>query len=216
MKLHIKGSILVLLPLLFLCGACASKPDPKPEFSYVTPLVTYLRECPRLDCREVAEVHKSDRVELLEKKEGDWRLVRLLPGNQQGWIQGELLGQVPPAVPTESPPMAQTEPPPAQSVHYVAALEANLTNLPLISSQVVKVVKLNDRLEVISRSGSKWCKVRELGGSAEGWIQARYLKDTPVTEKSRVIKRKTAKKRGHAVPKEELDRHPEAAGPSAM
>jgi len=218
MKLQGSGKILVLLPALLLFGACASKPDPKPEFSYVTPLVTYLRECPRLDCREVAELHKSDQVEVLEKKEGGWHLVKLLRSNQQGWIQGELLGQVPlvAAQLSESPPRVQTEPAPGKTVHYVAAPEANLTNLPLISSQVVKVVKLNDKMEIISQSGPKWYKVRELRGGAEGWIQARHLKDAPVTGIPQVMKRKTAKKGGRAIPKEELPSQPEAVGPSAM
>lgn len=218
MKLQGSGKILVLMLALLLCGACASKPAPKPEFSYVTPLVTYLRECPQPDCREVAEVHKSDRVELLEKKEGGWHLVKLLRSNQQGWIRGELLGQAPvvTAQPLKSPPRVQTEPAPGKSIHYVAAMEANLTNLPLISSQVVKVVKLNDKMEIISQSGPKWYKVRELRGGAEGWIQARYLKDAPVTGKPKVMKRKTAKKGGGATPKEELPSQPEAVGPSAM
>jgi uncharacterized protein YgiM (DUF1202 family) len=201
---------------IFLCGACASKPAPKPEFSYVTPLVTYLRECPRLDCREVAEVHKSDQVEVLENKEGGWHLVKLLSSNQQGWIQGELLGQVPPAQLSERPAKVQTEVAPGKSVHYVAAPEAKLTNLPLISSQVIKILKLNDKMEIISHSGPKWSKVREWGGGAEGWIQARYLKDAPVAKEPQVIRRKTAKKAGHVAPKEELPSQPEDVGPSAM
>ena len=268
--------IVILLLLIFAFSACATSPLPKPEFSYVTPIVTYLRECPRLDCKEVAEVHKAEQVEVLEKKEGGWHMVRVLRSSQQGWIRSELLGPtpivtenyyitandvplrespspdgpvmkklqqgdrvkkvdqnaqgwwrimveidnslgwVPASMVSESFEKVRTEPTPGKSLHFVAAPNINLNALPLISSRVVKVLKLNDKMEILSQAGPKWYKVRELSGGAEGWIQARFLKDSPVTAERPVIKKKAAKKIRRAEPKEEVPDQPEAIGPTAM
>ena len=267
----------ILFLLIFAFNACAaSPPPPKPEFSYVTPIVTYLRECPRPDCKEVAEVHKGEQVEVLEKQEGGWQMVRGLPSNKQGWIRSELLGPtpivtenyyitandvplrdgpspdspvikklqqgdrvkkvdqnaqgwwritveidnslgwVPASMVSESFEKPRTEPASGKSIRFVAAPNINLNALPLISSMVVKVLKLNDKMEILSQAGPQWYKVRELSGGAEGWIQARFLKDSPVSPERPVIRKKAAKKPLRAVPKKEVPEQPEAIGPSAM
>lgn len=268
--------IVILLLLIFAFSACATSPLPKPELSYITPIVTYLRECPRLDCKEVAEVHKAEQVEVLEKKEGGWHMVRVLGSSQQGWIRSELLGPtllvtenyyitandvplregpspdgpvmkklqqgdkvkkvdqnakgwwrimveidnslgwVPASMVSESFEKVRIEPTPGKNLHFVAAPNINLNVLPLISSRVVKVLKLNDKMEIISQAGPKWYKVRELSGGTEGWIQARFLKDSPVTAERPVIKKRAAKKIRRAEPKEEVPDQPEAIGPTAM
>lgn len=266
----------ILLTLIFAFSACATSPPTKPEFSYITPIVTYLREYPRPDCKEVAEVHKAEQVEVLEKKEGGWHLVRVLRSSQQGWIRSELLGPtptvtenyyitandvplrdapnpdgpvmkklqqgdrvkkvdqngqgwsrimvekdnslgwVPASMVSESFKQVITGPTPGKSLHFVAAPNTNLNALPLISSRVVKVLNLNDKMEILSQSGPKWYKVRELSGGTEGWIQARFLKDSLVTAERPVIKKRAAKKIRQTEPKEEVSDQPEATGPSAL
>jgi len=266
----------ILLTLIFAFSACATSPHAKPEFSYITPIVTYLRECPRIDCKAVAEVHKAEQVEVLEKKEVGWHLVRVLRSSQQGWIRSELLGPtptvtenyyitandvplrdapspdgpvmkklqqgdrvkkvdqngqgwwrimvekdnflgwVPASMVSESFKQVITGHTPGKNLHFVAAPNTNLNALPLISSIVVKVLNLNDKMEILSQAGPKWYKVRELSGGAEGWIQARFLKDSPVTAERPVIKKWAAKKIRRAEAKEEVSDQPEATGPSAL
>jgi uncharacterized protein YgiM (DUF1202 family) len=262
--------------MILAFSACATSPPPTPEFSYITPIVTYLRECPKPDCKEVAEVHKAEQVEVLAKQEGGWHMVRVLRSSQQGWIRSELLGPtpivtenyyitandvplrdgpspdspvmkklqqgdrvkkvdqnaqgwwrimvetdnslgwVPASMVSERFEKGKTEPTPGKSIHFVAAPNINLNALPLISSRVVKVLKLNDKMEILSHSGPKWCKVRELNGGTEGWIQARFLKDSPVTAEPPVTRKRSVKKTLRAEPKEEVPDQPEGIGPSAM
>jgi uncharacterized protein YgiM (DUF1202 family) len=86
---------------------------------------------------------------------------------------------------------------PAKPAYYfVAAENLKLYLIPSIPSQVVKVLKLNDKVEKISQSGSIWIKIRYLNTGVEGWAFARYLRDTPVTEKNQIVtdKKKSLKK----------------------
>ncbi len=265
----------MLLCMISAFSACATT-HPKPEFSYIAPIVTYLRECPKPDCKEVAEVHRAEQVEVLAKQEGGWNLVRVLPSSQQGWIRSELLGPtaiviedyyitandvplrdgpspdapimktlkkgdkvkkvdqnaqgwwrikegiddslgwVPASMVSEKFEKAKTELTPGKNFHFVAAPNVNLNTLPLISSNVVKVLNLNDKMEILSQSGTKWYKVRELSGGAEGWIQARFLKDSPVTAERPATRKKAVKKTLRAEPKEEAPEPSEDIQPSAM
>ena len=52
---------------------------------------------------------------------------------------------------------------------------------------LVKVLKLNDKVEKISQSGSDWFKIRYLDTGAEGWALAHCLKGSPVTDKNQIV-----------------------------
>jgi uncharacterized protein YgiM (DUF1202 family) len=226
-------------------------------FYYTIPPVTYIRETPGYTGRNVATVYRGEQVEVLSGREGEWRQVKAVKGQQTGWIQYALLNrtpipaesffvqqetplrdtpekegfsrrvlnrgdkvrklsdnqkgwwwvladkdeslgwlpavmvserqpQTPPAAPKAdpagktSPGVAQATPPDAPSNLYVAVASLNLHQLPLVSSQVVKVLNFKDNVEKIAQSSGQWLKVRFPETGAQGWTQAFFLTESPL------------------------------------
>jgi uncharacterized protein YgiM (DUF1202 family) len=70
--------------------------------------------------------------------------------------------------------------------YFVISENVKLHLIPSIPSHVVKVLKLNDKVEKISQSGTTWIKVRYLSTGAEGWAAAHYFRNSPVTNKNQI------------------------------
>jgi uncharacterized protein YgiM (DUF1202 family) len=137
----------------------------------------------------------GEEVRKIAESNGWWRVL-VEKDKSIGWIPAAMasdeLGrqlvsdeaEVATAEETDNIPHSQPSP---KSTYYVAAERLNLHMLPLMSSEVVRVLKINDIVETISQSGSNWVKVRYVDTGVEGWAQARYLKDSPVTDKTQIV-----------------------------
>ncbi|MFZ5452738.1 MAG: SH3 domain-containing protein [Thermodesulfobacteriota bacterium] len=252
------SGILLLCGIALWCSACAPKKvETNPAVYYVTPVITYLKECPGYDCKVVGELYRADRLERLEVK-GDWWRMRLAGGTLTGWLQRELLSAQPVAAvyyyvaadslelrdcPSPDCPFgkillkgdrvqkidsndqgwlrvlvekdaslgwipgdqvsdqvqkAEVKPAPEKAYYYAAAATVSLHSLPLFSSPIVKSLPLNAKLEKLAQHGQDWFKVRHPASGAEGWIAAKDLKDSPVTQKPAPKKKRRFKKK--AVP----------------
>jgi uncharacterized protein YgiM (DUF1202 family) len=257
--------LIILLLISVLLYSCAMN-NHKIDYYYSIPTVSYLRDCPAYDCQVVAEIYNANEVRFLEKNDAGWWRVQSLRDQKTGWIQGDLLSNIPliaknyyvvanelplrgspgedivsrkllgygdevhkiaekdgwwrvlaekdksigwipakmlsetrpghPVKPEKTVEISSTTSPPETSFYFVAAENIKLYIIPSIPSQVVKELKLNDKVEIISQSGSLWVKVRYPTTGAEGWAYARYFKDSPITNKNQIVtgKKKILKK----------------------
>lgn len=263
------SSIILLLLIAFLLSSCNPIPEKtRPPFYYVTPVITYLKECPSYDCQAVGEVYRADQVEQLEIKDGWWRVqakrsgltgwvqpellspdqvaieifyvganslelrecpspdcpfrkilfkgdrVQKIDENDQGWLRvlvekDASIGWIPAALLTDKAERPAPKPVMEEKSYlYAAGANVELHSLPLFSSKIVKTVLLNEKLEKLAQHGKDWYKVRHPDSGAEGWVAARYLKDSPVAKpikKKRRFRRKAAPK-----PSKEAPLEPEA------
>lgn len=181
-------------------------PSPvRAEDYYITPHAVPLRDSPGRDAAFRKMLAYGDKVQKIAEHNGWWRVLAE-KDKSLGWVPAKSVSATPPGQETVGQKAGQdaaksgeaSAPPPAvkPSRYYVAAASLNLHILPLQSSQVVKVLKINDQVEKISQAGAQWLKVRYVDSGAEGWAQAQYLKDSPVTAKTQIIpeRRRTPKK----------------------
>jgi uncharacterized protein YgiM (DUF1202 family) len=142
----------------------------------------------------------GDKVQKIAESNEWWRVL-VEKDRSLGWIPSTMASEKPPeqvgiekAKINESEKTVKvsshTQPSSKPNYYFVAAESLNLHIIPFTSSQVVKVLRINDKVEKISQSGSDWFKVRYLDTGAEGWAPARYLKDSPVTDKTQIVTRK--------------------------
>ncbi len=255
--------LIIVLLISLLVYSCAVN-NKTVDYYYSIPTVSYLRDCPGYDCRVVGEIYNANEVKFLEKSDSGWWRVQSRRDQKIGWIQGDLLSNVPliqnnyyvvadelplrdspgediisrkllgyrdevhkiaekdgwwrvlaekdkaigwipakmvsetrpeqPVGPGKTDEISSTTSPPENSYYFVAAENLKLYIIPSIPSQVVKELKLNDKVEKISQSGSLWVKVRYPATGAEGWAEVRYLKDSPITDKNQIV---TGKKKIH-------------------
>jgi N-acetylmuramoyl-L-alanine amidase len=278
-----------IFPLLsiFIYSCAANNQSVKYSY-YSIPTLSYLRDCPNYDCQVVTEIYNADEVSPLEKNDAGWWRVQSLRDQKIGWIQRDLLSNVPlitknyyvvtHELPLRDSPgedvvsrkllgygdevqkisekeewwrvlaekdkaigwipatmVSETRPEPLEEPvktgesssgtprpktpdYFVAAESLKLYLIPSIPSQVVKELKLNDKVQKISQSGSLWIKVRYPATGAEGWAHARYFKDSPVTEKKQVVtgKKKILKKAASASQKDKKSGEAESLEPEGM
>jgi uncharacterized protein YgiM (DUF1202 family) len=247
-----------------------------------------MRYCPGYDCQVVTEIYNANEVRFLEKNDAGWWRVQSQRDQKIGWIQGDLLSNVPlitkiyyvvvdelplrnspgedivsrkllsygdevqkiaekdawwrvlaekdkaigwiPAKmvsetrqelsigPEKSGEISSKTPLPKTSYYFVAAENLKLYIIPSIPSQIVKELKLNDKVEKISQSGSLWVKVRYPMTGAEGWAHARYFKDSPVTNKNQIVtgKKKILKKASSSSQQSKKSGESESLEPEGM
>jgi uncharacterized protein YgiM (DUF1202 family) len=166
------------------------------EDYYITPHAVPLRDAPGQDVTSRKMLMHGDKVQKIAEQNGWWRVLAE-KDKSLGWIPAKTVSPTPPGQQRSGQDDGQTAgkaaetsvPAPAArpSSLYVAAASLNLHVLPLRSSQVVKVLKINDKVEKVSQAGSQWLKVRYSDTGAEGWALAQYLKDSPVTAKTQII-----------------------------
>lgn len=172
---------------------------------------TPLRNSPSKDVVSRTRLSRGDKFQKIAEHQGWWRIL-IEKDKSLGWIPAASASEERPeatepekakraepekTVPAPSP----TSPYPQPNLYYVAAETLNLNLIPFNDSKVVKVLRLNDKVEKISQSGTDWLKVRYLESGAEGWAPARFFKDSPVTAKTQIVpKKKRPQKRSQKQP----------------
>jgi uncharacterized protein YgiM (DUF1202 family) len=159
------------------------------------PTVTYTVAAPEAPLRDMPKkeavirrvLHKGDLVRKLSENQQGWVWVLVEKDESLGWLPGNALSEQaapgpagPGALPAESgseETAASTPAPPPYL--YVAVENLELHQLPLLSSQAVRTLKFNDKVEKIAQSGAEWLKVRYPETGAQGWAKAPTLTDSP-------------------------------------
>jgi uncharacterized protein YgiM (DUF1202 family) len=159
-----------------------------------------LRDSPNEDVVSRKLLGYGEAVQKIDEKD-DWWRVLVEKDKSLGWIPAKMAS----ATRLESlensakADAGALETPGSSKPAYffVAAAKLTLYLIPSIPSQVVKVLELNDQVAKISQADSGWVKIRYIQTGAEGWTLARYLKDTPVTQKNQMVidRKKSPKKR---------------------
>jgi len=160
------GITLLFFVAIFISSCVPPPVAPKPSVYYVTPVITYLKECPAYDCKVVGELYRADRVEPLEVKD-NWRRVRLEKGALTGWLPQELLS-----------------PTPVEALNfYVAADSLELRECPSPDCPFRKILLRGDRVQKIDENDQGWLRVLVEKDASIGWILASQVTDqAPRTE----------------------------------
>jgi hypothetical protein len=164
---------------------------------YITVSELPLRNSPQQDVISRNLVGYGDTVKKIAEKDGWWRIL-VEKDKSIGWIPATMASETPPeplgAEKPKIPASAKadkgslaSQPAPQLSYYFVATGSLDLYIIPFIPSQVVKVLKLNDKVDKISQSGTDWFKIRYLDTGAEGWALAHFLKSSPVTDKNQIV-----------------------------
>ncbi len=163
---------------------------------YVTAESLPLRDSPSEDVVSRNLLGYGDKVQKIAEKGGWWRVL-VNKDKSLGWVPAAQVSEEQPA-PAEMEKGKSSEseqavkgspastPPVKPGLYYVAAETLKVYLIPLSTARVLKVLILNDKVEKISQHGSDWYKVR-LDTGAEGWVQVRFLKDSPVTKKTQIV-----------------------------
>lgn len=156
------GFLLFFLIALFIssCVSTTQQKETRPAVYYITPVVTYLKECPGYDCKVVGELYRADRVEQLEVKDNWWR-VRLAGGTLTGWLQPELLSPTP--VTPEN--------------FYVAANSLELRECPSPDCPFRKILLKGDKVQKIDQNDQGWLRVLVEKDASIGWIPVGQVTD---------------------------------------
>jgi uncharacterized protein YgiM (DUF1202 family) len=209
-------------------------PVPIPTETYtIQQAEVQLRDVPQKDALARRVLHRGDKVRKLSENQQGWWWVLVEKDESLGWLPGNVLAEQTPTPATASPVAApagtgssevKAVPPPApQPYLYVATATLDLHLLPLVSSQVVKVLKFKDKVERVAQSGVEWVKVRYSETGAQGWVQGPTLttspsqtpKIYPPPKKRRVLKRpRRLQPAGQETP--QPSSQPEVVEPEAM
>jgi uncharacterized protein YgiM (DUF1202 family) len=156
--------MLSLLLIAFFISSCVPKPvEIKPSVYYVTPVITYLKDCPGYDCQVVGELYHADRVEQVEVKDNWWR-VRLAGGTLTGWLQPELLSPTPVAA----------------AYFFVAADSLELRECPSQDCPFRKILLKGDRVQKIDENDQGWLRVLVEKDASIGWVLNTQVSDQAV------------------------------------
>ncbi len=178
-----------------------------------------LRNSPRQDVISRNLLDYGDTVKKIDENESWWRVL-VEKDKSIGWIPAKMVsenpleqaeGEKPEILESEKTGQDSLTTQPASKVAYyfVAAGSLNLYIIPSIPSQVVKLLKLNDKVEKISQSGRDWFKVRYLDTGAEGWTLSQYLRSSPVTDKAQIVTPKKKSQKKVTMPKKQITLEPE-------
>jgi uncharacterized protein YgiM (DUF1202 family) len=125
-------------------------------------------------------------IKLAANEQGWWRVL-VEKDKSLGWLPTESLADQPPP---EKGPVVAGQPSeketsetasssqPAPKQFFVAVNSLKLHLLPLFSSEVVKVLQFNEKVEEVYQSGPKWRKVRYPETGVQGWTRASYLSES--------------------------------------
>jgi uncharacterized protein YgiM (DUF1202 family) len=205
-------------------------PVPIPAETYtVTEAEVPLRDVPQKEAVARRVLHKGDKVRKLSENQQGWWWVLVEKDESLGWLPGNALSEETaapaPAGQTGAPSGAggagtAVSPPAVQTPYlYVAVANLDLHLLPLFSSQAVKTLKFNDKVEKIGQSGADWLKVRYSETGAQGWAPVPTLTDSP-SKTPKVYppprKRRIPRKARHFKPTEPETTQPAEVEPEAM
>jgi uncharacterized protein YgiM (DUF1202 family) len=201
------------------------------------PTETYTVQENEVPLRDVAQkegtsrqvLHRGDKVRKLSENQQGWWWVLVEKDESLGWLPGNTM--VSTAAPASAAPVKAAGPsgsgsagmnasssPAPQKYFYVATANLDLHLLPLVSSQVVKVLKLNNKVEMVAQSGSEWLKVRYPETGAQGWAQTVALSESPSAAPKVFAPKpkKPLKKPRRPKPAEPGTTQPEEVEPEAM
>jgi uncharacterized protein YgiM (DUF1202 family) len=160
---------------------------PTPTY-YIQMSKVPLQDTPHREGASYQVLQLGDKVRKLSENEKGWLLVLVEKDQSLGWLPTTMVAEQEPKTASASQAArpsgkasakATASPPLAPKQHYyVATYNLNLHALPLASSNVVKTLKFNDRVEKIDQSGSRWIKVRYLETGAQGWAQGLFLAES--------------------------------------
>jgi uncharacterized protein YgiM (DUF1202 family) len=165
-----------------------------------------LRDAPQKEGISRQVLHRGDKVRKLSENQQGWWWVLVEKNESLGWLPGDALSAqaveaAPPGKPAapsgiEAAGTAPSPPSAPQAYLYVAVAHLDLHLLPLLTSQVVRVLKFNDKVEKIAQSGAEWLKIQYPKTGAQGWVQAPTLTESPSQtpkvfppKKKRILKR---------------------------
>jgi uncharacterized protein YgiM (DUF1202 family) len=148
-----------------------------------------LRDAPQKEGTSRQVLRRGDTIRKLSENQQGWWWVLVEKNDSLGWIPatvaalaspaGAAAGQnARPAGEEATGPQVPGPPPPVYLYAATATLELRL--LPLLTSQVVKVLKFNDKVEKLAQSGADWLKVKYPETGAEGWAPAQVLAGSPL------------------------------------
>lgn len=170
--------------------ALLSEWPPSGQTYYVVAKELPVRDSPHPEATSRRRLEFGDKVQKLTEREAWWRVL-VEKDRAIGWVPAVHLADKLPPEPVTPVPAGRTasgDRPSASPVYlYVASDTAALHLLPLKDSQVVKRLKLNDMVESIAESGARWRKVRFPETGAEGWMEARFLRQEPITTRGQTV-----------------------------
>jgi uncharacterized protein YgiM (DUF1202 family) len=160
---QINGLSLILLALL-LIGACV---EPRaypvaPQYNYVVPTTTYLRDCPGYECGIVTDLYSGDRMIVLDRNDFGWVRAQLDRTGAVGWITGDLLSYTP--VPAS---------------FYVSLVSVYLRTCADYNCPAAELLYRGDRVDKLDQDGRGWWRVRAFRSGISGWIPASALSIRP-------------------------------------
>ena len=188
------------------------------ETYYVQANEVPLRDAPQEEVSSRYILHRGDKISKLTENQQGWWRVLVEKDKRLGWVPAAVVSLNPPEKATPGKEIAaRTEAslrPATQNSFYVATTTLKLHLLPLVSSQVVKVLQFNDAVEKVSQSGPTWLKVRYPETGAQGWVLASHLSESPAKSPKTFTRKKkrTLKRPKHQqlqeeqrIPLEDLD-----------
>jgi uncharacterized protein YgiM (DUF1202 family) len=152
---------LIIVPLISLILYSCALNNQNVNYYYSIPTVSYLRDCPGYDCQVVAEIYNANEVRFLEKNDAGWWRVQSQRDQKIGWIQGDLLSNV--------PLIAKN--------YYVVVDELPLRNSPGEDIVSRKLLGYGDEVHKIAEKDG-WWRVLAEKDKALGWIPAKMVSET--------------------------------------
>jgi uncharacterized protein YgiM (DUF1202 family) len=161
---HRFKGLMAMLFLMTLASACEGpRAYPPPVvYYYVSPVSTYLRDCPSYECGIIANVYSGDRVELLDRNDYGWSQVRLTRSGQVGWIPGDLLSLAP-----------------MPANFYVAAATVYLRECADYNCRALELLYRGDRVEKIDQNNLGWWRVVSSKSRTQGWVPVVAVSPSP-------------------------------------
>jgi len=166
---RVNSVVLMALALVQVWG-CVPTVAPMPQFMYIEPSVTYLRDGPALNSPVLVELARGDQVEVLENPETGWIKVRAIKVNLMGWIPKDLLVAIKPA----ERAVAKAPEKPSLPKLYVAVKSSGLREEPSSKSKIIQELEFKKKVEKLDEDGG-WVKVRDPESNVTGWMPERHL-----------------------------------------
>jgi len=187
-----------------------------------------LRDAPQKESTSRQVLHRGDQIRKLSENQQGWWWVLVEKDESLGWLPATAASpgasETAPAGLATAPAgggaagLTAPSPPAPRKDYYVATANLDLHLLPLLSSQVVKALKFNDKVERVAQSDSEWVKVKYPETGAQGWAQALSFTESPsaVPKVFPPVKKRTLKKPRLQKPAEPETTPPEEIEPEAM
>lgn len=147
----------ILPVLLYSCATNQKKSD----IYYSIPTISYLRECPSYDCQVVTEIYSAGKVKVIEKNDTGWWQVQSAWDQKIGWIQPNLLSDMP--IISKS--------------YYVAVDSLPLREAPSQDIVSRKLLGYGDEVQKLAEKDDWWRVIAEKD-KAMGWVPAKTLSAT--------------------------------------